>query len=382
MDDELLARALQAEEFAAVQHHQQHSTDGKAEMMADINHNIEKAMSVEDPAAQQRALSITPLADIKQEAAATVELDRLLLGQTAAADSAAQPGVDDLVVQGMLHWFKHSFFKWVDQPPCDTCGVPTRHAGMSAPTPAETSDGAGRVEVYHCQQCQQSTRFPRYTNPSKLLETRRGRCGEWAHTFLLFLRAAGYDARHVSDTADHVWCEYYSSALQRWVHVDACEEAWDKPLLYDAGWGKKLAYVFAASRHGVTDVSRRYVAKPADLPARRTRVPEQWLTQTISGLTSQMRAGQDAQARRDLAVRDAAEVLQLMSLEGQAAAAAAADLPGRQSGSEAWRLARGEMGHSAQHQPAGSKIPPPTRYKYAPDQQLPQLFTADRKSVV
>jgi hypothetical protein len=34
------------------------------------------------------------------------------------------------------------------------------------------------------------------------------RCGEWAHAFLLLLRAAGLDARHVHDHADHVsWAE-------------------------------------------------------------------------------------------------------------------------------------------------------------------------------
>jgi hypothetical protein len=39
-------------------------------------------------------------------------------------------------------------------------------------------------------------------------------------------------------------------------------------------------------------------------------------------------------------------MLQLMTLDGgaSAAAAAAADLPGRQSGAEAWRQARGETG--------------------------------------
>lgn len=30
------------------------------------------------------------------------------------------------------------------------------------------------------------------------------RCGEWSHTFLLMLRSAGLDARHVHDHADHV----------------------------------------------------------------------------------------------------------------------------------------------------------------------------------
>jgi hypothetical protein len=89
------------------------------------------------------------------------------------------------------------------------------------------------------------------------------RCGEWAHTFLLVLRAAGLDARHVTDNADHVWCEYYSAALGRWVHVDSCEEAWDTPLLYEGGWGKSLACVFGCSRHGVTDVTRWVIADGA-----------------------------------------------------------------------------------------------------------------------
>jgi hypothetical protein len=47
-----------------------------------------------------------------------------------------------------------------------------------------------------------------------------------------------------------------------------------------------------------------------------------------------------------VALRDADEVLQLMSLEegGADAAQAAASLPGRQSGAEAWRSARREAG--------------------------------------
>ena len=82
------------------------------------------------------------------------------------------------------------------------------------------------------------------------------RCGEWAHCFLLCLRAAGYDARHVQDWADHVWTEYYSPVLGRWVHVDACEAAWDTPLLYEQGWGKQESYVVAVARDGVVDVTR------------------------------------------------------------------------------------------------------------------------------
>lgn len=40
------------------------------------------------------------------------------------------------------------------------------------------------------------------------------------------------------------------------MHLDPCEAAHDNPLLYDAGWGKKLDYIIAVGRRSAADVTR------------------------------------------------------------------------------------------------------------------------------
>ena len=34
-----------------------------------------------------------------------------------------------------------------------------------------------------------------------------------------------------------MWTEFYSEMEQRWIHMDACENAFDKPHLYEARFG-------------------------------------------------------------------------------------------------------------------------------------------------
>ncbi|KAG8363780.1 hypothetical protein BUALT_Bualt19G0057900 [Buddleja alternifolia] len=48
-----------------------------------------------------------------------------------------------------------------------------------------------------CKMCSTTIRFPRYNDRMKLLETRKGRCGEWANCFTLYCRAFGYESRFV-----------------------------------------------------------------------------------------------------------------------------------------------------------------------------------------
>ena len=82
--------------------------------------------------------------------------------------------------------------------------------GMAPPSDEEKAHGAGRVENYRCPQCGTMTRYPRYNDAKKLLETKTGRCGEWANAFTLCARTMGYEARWVLDWTDHVWTECWS----------------------------------------------------------------------------------------------------------------------------------------------------------------------------
>ena len=229
--------------------------------------------------------------------------------------------------------------------------------GAGEPTPSERVSGVGRVEVYRCTAgCVAETRFPRHNAPGRLLETRCGRCGEWANAFTLCCRAAGFDARYVLDWTDHVWTEVYSEHKQRWLHCDACEAACDRPLLYEAGWGKQLTYVIAFARDDVQDVTWRYVASPSTTLARRRLCREAWLTARLVAWRRGLQATATPQRRETLQRRLVAEIVEL--LEPPVAGDGA--MSGRVSGSVEWRASRGEAGGGPQQpvviRPNGEEI--------------------------
>ena len=196
--------------------------------------------------------------------------------------------------------------------------------------------------LQRCSKCNQITRFPRYNHPSKLLDTHKGRCGEWANCFTLCLRALNFDARYVLDWTDHVWSEVYSKSQKRWLHIDPCEAALDKPLIYEHGWGKKLSYVIAFSHEEIIDVTWRYSSKHQEVLSRRNECNEIWLVKLLSRMTNYRQQSFTNERKLELELRYVTELVEFFSpkiiKEGE-------DI-GRQSGSLQWRLDRGEIGES------------------------------------
>ncbi|CAM9368889.1 unnamed protein product [Chrysoparadoxa australica] len=275
---------------------------------------LKAALMYEQPELQEKARRVMPMEMVK----------------TAGGD-------EESTTRLLLKWFKKDFFEWCDAPSCGSCGAKPgrmKAVGSSQPSLEEASKLASHVELFKCQDCSSVTRFPRYNHPGVLLDTRRGRCGEFANAFTLCCRAAGLEARHVVDFTDHVWTEVWVPKLGRFVHCDPCENRFDAPLLYERGWGKRLSYVLAFSREGCVDVSRRYTKRWLEMSTRRNLIPEAQLQLLLK---STITSGHE---------RVAAEARELERLgKGELPRATKEEeLGGRQTGSSAWLQARGEDG--------------------------------------
>lgn len=237
----------------------------------------------------------------------------------------------------LMKWFKVSFFKWFNKPTCQYCCSSTKFIGINHDV---TEENVKYAEIYECENCNLITDFKRYSICERLLNIRKGRCGEWANCFTLFCRALGWEARLVVDKTDHVWTEVWSIQQNRWIHCDPCETALDKPLLYEKGWGKKLSYIIAYSNEEVQDVTWRYTENTNIVLQRRTLCSENELLSTILSLSDQRVNNLSLLRRKFLAKRRLNECIELLF---QPKCTNGDNYEGRTSGTLTWRLARGEV---------------------------------------
>ncbi|KAK2864603.1 hypothetical protein Q7C36_003757 [Tachysurus vachellii] len=306
---------------------------GSKSFLGTLQANFQHVMVYENPELQQKALCCVPHEELSSRA-------KERLHKARDADPECNLAEEDMLVLELLQWFKQDFFTWVDRLPCRQCGGSTHTSGSLPPSTDDQRWDAGRVENHYCSACNLATRFPRYNNPEKLLETRRGRCGEWANCFTLCCRALGLEARYIWDSTDHVWTEVFSRSQQRWLHCDPCENTCDKPLLYEMGWGKKLSYIFAFSKDQVVDVTWRYSCKHQEVLTRRKQVQETWLLHTINGFNAERQQSLSTDRKRELLERLLVELVEFISPKSPKPG----EMGGRISGSLAWRAARGETG--------------------------------------
>ncbi|XP_032716878.1 peptide-N(4)-(N-acetyl-beta-glucosaminyl)asparagine amidase isoform X3 [Lontra canadensis] len=291
-----------------------------------LRSNIQHVLVYENLALQEKALACIPVQELKRRSQEKLSRARKLDKGTNVSD-------EDFLLLELLHWFKEEFFQWVNDILCSKCGGQTKCRGESLfPNDDEMKWGANRVEDHYCSACQFSNRFPRYNNPEKLLETRCGRCGEWANCFTLCCRALGFEARYVWD-----YTELELTLFLIKLKTDRIKGHSPKTFLRISERQKNLNKY---AKNLVVDVTWRYSCKHDEVISRRTEVKEELLRETINGLNKQRQISLSENRRKELLQRIIVELVEFISPKTPKPG----ELGGRISGSVAWRVARGEMG--------------------------------------
>ncbi|KAG8533028.1 uncharacterized protein KY384_001811 [Bacidia gigantensis] len=294
----------------------------------------------ENPGLLDEALKYIPLERIYAEAKEEDEFfqaQAASLAESRGGNAKPEWGYQDCVIRALLRWFRRVFFTFVNNPPAPTVGRPQLSTAKSA------ADGSS-------------------VSPA---------------TASMLCRAVGGRVRWVWNAEDHVWTEVYSDHQRRWVHLDACEEAWDNPRLYSEGWGKKMSYCIAFSTDGATDVTRRYVRNHGLHGAERARAPESVLLFILQEIKRMRRENitlkedrkklliEDEREERELqnyVVKSLAASISKMLPTGSGRGGSAgevgeqAKLEERQSGSREWREARGEA-EPTRRETQGGRMP-------------------------
>uniref|UniRef100_A0A0E0AK65 Rad4/PNGase transglutaminase-like fold domain-containing protein n=1 Tax=Oryza glumipatula TaxID=40148 RepID=A0A0E0AK65_9ORYZ len=290
--DEEFARMLQAEEEALLLQQYSIRNDGGEEFRERVEPYMHQVLMYEDPMRQEAARKTVPMDELQEKALVSLAKEGNF--------SPSKDEEDHAFLLQLLFWFKQSF-RWVNAPPCDSCGRETFNVGMGTALPSEIKFGANRVEIYRCNYCSSTTRFPRYNDPYKKL---------------------GKDAVENGPIALH-----------------STVEVLDMKLVW---WNKKLDYVIAISKDGVRDVTKRYTRKWHEVLSRRIITSEDTVSAILSSITGKYRSGLSIDGLTALENRDKKESEEL-SKAAYLEVDTSISLPGRQSGSVEWRKARLEL---------------------------------------
>lgn len=305
---------------------------------------MQRIHQYEESSLQEKILTILPLDKLEKEAKENLNKQEKE-NEENPQENKQTFSYRDFLVKSLLYWFKYDFFTWCNQPKCQNCDIiAEKYIRSDNPTSEESKFLASRCEVYLCANCNKEIRFARYNDPSKLCETKTGRCGEWANLFGAILRALNFDVRFVDNFEDHVWNEYYSEHLKRWVHVDSCENAFDTPLVYEQGWGRDLTIILGYSIFGVQDCSPRYVKDFGFVKKKRSPETNLKLRNFIEKVNKEKRINLPEEIKDFLNKRDQEENEIFINFNfNRNKVIDKNEKIDRQSGSDAWKKERGEM---------------------------------------
>jgi thiol-disulfide isomerase/thioredoxin len=211
----------------------------------------------EVPSHIQKALEIIPVLDIHKR----------------SVDDHGSASYTLSFLTRLLKWYSVEFFRLIESSPrCGQCQSFSTVLvnGSAPPTQQEAKGMATVVELYSCEVCGSSIRFPRFNHPVALLHTREGKLEELINCFCLIARAMGFEVRQVISTEPPA-----AHSVQVWIQDDwvSCD------LLNDAEPVPGMA--IACAKDGIVDVSKKFT-DDYDTYAERVRrvpnLPSDWLS--------------------------------------------------------------------------------------------------------